>query len=417
VGIALTAAYAPVFLAMSLLPECYRWSERAILALDHAARGESEEMRLQATLGVASMHMYGPSDAAREALNRSLAIAEARGNMLNQVALLATLSMFHTRDGDFKTAVHYAKRTRAVAGSMEAPATTALAQSALGRALHFIGDHRGARAELEASFAYWSRAQQTYLGFDDRVLVGLGLARTLWVQGQAGQAVERARQTIKDAERSTNPASLAVALAWVPDIFVWIGDLQNAEEYADWLISHAEANSLRPYVHVGRGYKGALAIRRGDASDGVETLQECLEQLHAVHYEMRNTEFKIVLTQGLVATGQLNEGMMLIDETIRKVEENGDFFFMPEAMRVKGSILQLLPEPRADDPEAWLVQSLELSRRQGARAWELRSAIDLAAILSDRGQPERARTLLIPNPIDQNPWAHWRSPMDMMRQG
>ena len=22
-----------------------------------------------------------------------------------------------------------------------------------------------------------------------------------------------------------------------------------------------------------------------------------------------------------------------------------------------------------------------------------------------------------PNPIDQNPWAHWRSPMDMMRQG
>ena len=26
-------------------------------------------------------------------------------------------------------------------------------------------------------------------------------------------------------------------------------------------------------------------------------------------------------------------------------------------------------------------------------------------------------TTLIPNPIDQNPWAHWRSPMDMMRQG
>ena len=24
---------------------------------------------------------------------------------------------------------------------------------------------------------------------------------------------------------------------------------------------------------------------------------------------------------------------------------------------------------------------------------------------------------LIPTLIDQNPWAHWRSPMDMMRQG
>ena len=28
-----------------------------------------------------------------------------------------------------------------------------------------------------------------------------------------------------------------------------------------------------------------------------------------------------------------------------------------------------------------------------------------------------AARVLIPNPIDQNPWAHWRSPMDMMRQG
>ncbi len=28
-----------------------------------------------------------------------------------------------------------------------------------------------------------------------------------------------------------------------------------------------------------------------------------------------------------------------------------------------------------------------------------------------------SKSRLIPNPIDQNPWAHWRSPMDMMRQG
>jgi hypothetical protein len=35
------------------------------------------------------------------------------------------------------------------------------------------------------------------------------------------------------------------------------------------------------------------------------------------------------------------------------------------------------------------------------------------------GRAATAQTLdqLIPDPIDQNPWAHWRSPMDMMRQG
>ena len=32
------------------------------------------------------------------------------------------------------------------------------------------------------------------------------------------------------------------------------------------------------------------------------------------------------------------------------------------------------------------MQSLELSRRQGARAWELRTAIDLAALLAGQGR-------------------------------
>src|ERR1700682_47382 len=59
IGVGLAAAAAPVFLTMSLLPECHRWSERAILALDDATRGGAEEMHLQACLGISSMAMDG----------------------------------------------------------------------------------------------------------------------------------------------------------------------------------------------------------------------------------------------------------------------------------------------------------------------------------------------------------------------
>jgi len=396
IGIKLAAAAAPVFLAMSLLPECYRWSQHAIVALNDTTRGESEEMQLQSNLGVASMHMYGPSDAARAALNRSLAIAEARGDVLSQVGMLGTLSMFCTRDGEFKISLDHARRARAIAGTAEEPDATALAQSTLGRALHFIGDHSGARSELEAAFQHWSHAQRTYLGLDDRILVGLGLARSLWVQGHPAQAVERARETIKDAERSTNPASLAVALAWAPDVFVWTGDLAAAEEYADRLVAHAQSHSLGPYLHVGHGYKGTLAIRRGNAKGGVDTLQDCLKQLHAVHYEVRNTEFKIVLAQGLLAIGQVDKAITLVDDAISQAEENGDLFFMPEALRVRGCTLLLMPKSRVDDAKTWFMRSLELSRRQGAQAWELRTAIDLAALLAGQGQPDNACKLLQP---------------------
>ena len=64
-------------------------------------------MHLQAALGLSSMFTRGSSEAARVALNRSLAIAEERGDALNQLRLLCMLHMFHGRIGDFKTALHY----------------------------------------------------------------------------------------------------------------------------------------------------------------------------------------------------------------------------------------------------------------------------------------------------------------------
>jgi hypothetical protein len=67
-----------------------------------------------------------------------------------------------------------------------------------------------------------------------------------------------------------------------------------------------------------------------------------------------------------------------------------------ELLRVKGSILLSMPQPRADDAEAHFMRSLELSRRQGARAWEFRTATDLATLLAGQGRPESARALLQP---------------------
>ena len=399
IGVGLSAAAAPVFLAMSLLRECHRWSQRAILALDDESRGGREEMNLQASLGVSSMQMRGQSDAARAALSRSLAIAEALGEVLNQVALHGMLSMFEVRDGDFKTSLRYARLSRAVDGAAEIAPALALANSILGRALQFVGEHGESRAELEASFRYWSGSRPTgevYLGLDHHILVGIGLARNLWFQGHPDQATERACETIKDAERKNHPASLGLALSWAPGIFLWIGDLERAEEHADWLISHAESHSLAPYLAVARGYKAQVAIARGDAGAGVETLRRSLQQLQAIRYEMLNTGFKLALVQGLLATGQVEEGMTLVDEVIERVEAKGDLVHLPEALRVKGSVLLSLPQRRTHDAEKCFLQSLDWSRSQGARSWELRTAVDLAALWASQGQQDRARALLQP---------------------
>jgi predicted ATPase len=139
-----------------------------------------------------------------------------------------------------------------------------------------------------------------------------------------------------------------------------------------------------------------LAIRLGDERHGIEIVQGCLDKLRAAHYEFLTTPFNISLVQGLAAIGRLAEAKTLLDETVRLVEDNGDFCYMPELLRVRGGLLLSLPEPRADDAKASYVEALEMSRRQGALAWELRAAVDLAALLALQGDPERARTLLQP---------------------
>ncbi|MGA8495513.1 MAG: winged helix-turn-helix domain-containing protein [Xanthobacteraceae bacterium] len=399
VGVELATAAAPVFLAMSLLPECHRWSERGILALDDATRGGLEEMHLQAAMGVSLMFTRGGRDAARVALNKSVAIAQERGGALDQLRLLGPLNMFYLRTGDFKSALRYAEDCSAIAGTVDDSVAAALAHSILGISLHLSGDLAGARAELEAAVRREPRSQRTttiYLGFESKCLAGAILARTLWLQGHPAQAMERARQTVKEAARMEHSLTLAIALIWGISVLLWTGDLQSAEEHVDWLIANSESHSLAPYLAVGRGFQGELAIRRGDAKDGVDSLLASLEKLHAMPYELLTTPLNISLVQGLAATGRFAEGVTLIDETIRLVETNGDICYLPELLRVKGDILLSMPQLSIDDAERHFMQSLELSRRQGARAWELRTATDLATLLAGQRQSERARALLQP---------------------
>ena len=185
-------------------------------------------------------------------------------------------------------------------------------------------------------------------------------------------------------------------MIWTVPLFLDIGDLRSADEHANWLISLAEAASLRPYAALGRGYKAVVAIRRGDVSGGVASIRACLEQLHALRYELLSTELRIALAQGLVAMGQIGEGIAQIDETIGLIEANGDFCYIPEALRVKGGMLLAIARPNDEAAESCFTRSMEWSRRQGARAWELRAATDLAALFAGRGEPERARAILRP---------------------
>src|SRR5262249_19678811 len=197
-----------------------------------------------------------------------------------------------------------------------------------------------------------------YLGFDCYNWAGMPLARNLWLQGYPAQAVDRTNRIVKDAERVDHPVTLTIVLHWAASVFLWVGDLTSAEKHIDRFISRAETHSLGPYLAVGRGLKAELAIRRGDAQNGVNVLQHCLEQLHAARYELLTTSFNISLVRGLAEVGRIAEGMVLIDETIQLIDATGEASFLPELLRLKADLLLSMPQSSPGDVEMYFMQSL-----------------------------------------------------------
>jgi tetratricopeptide (TPR) repeat protein len=331
------------------------------------------------------------------ALDRSLIIAEERDDVRNQLQLLGRMHIFHERMGQFEPALRFARRSSLVSSTMADPSAIAVSQSLLGVSLHLAGDHLGARTELEAAINCPERHRTTTVyGFDHHNRACITLARTLWLQGYPVRAADLARQTVSEAAQMDHPVTLCIALIWAVSVFLWSGDLESAEENIDRFIAHAQSRSMGPYLAVGRGVKGELAIQRGDAKSGVESLKQCLDDLHAARYELLTTPFNISLIQGLLTIGRFDEGMSLMDETLRLVEANGDLVFMPELLRVKGNALLSLVESESGEAERCFRNSLEWSRRQGALAWELRTAIDLAKLLTNQKRSAEAEALLQP---------------------
>jgi predicted ATPase len=234
------------------------------------------------------------------------------------------------------------------------------------------------------------------LGYDDRIIALVALARGLWLSGYPDRAVAAARFTIREAELLEQPLTLGIAMVWVSYVFLWFGDWTSAEAIIERLIAHAAKYSLGPYNAVGLGLKGELLVRRGEPAAGVPLLRRGLATLEAIRHRILITAFTIALAEGLVQLEQIEEALAALDAAIAQNGPDGESFDVAEMLRMKGAILAISARPDAGEAESWLRKSLEWAHKQHAVSWELRTAISLASLLVRDGGAAEAHALLFP---------------------
>src|SRR5260370_25727345 len=96
----------------------------------------------------------------------------------------------------------------------------------------------------------------------------------------------------------------------------------------------------------------------------------------------------------LAVDGRPEEGLLASTECLERTRATEALWLLPDALRIHGDVLAALEGVDSQSAEAHLRESVEISIRQGALGWELRSADSLANFLWRQGQNEEASLLL-----------------------
>jgi tetratricopeptide (TPR) repeat protein len=396
VAIRLAAAASQLFLAKSLFVECRGWMERAIdrIAADCDPR---DQMEIHASLALSLMFTAGNSERVRDAFNTALTFAERREDAYQQLRLLSGLSMYLHRTIDAAGSLEVALRAETVAKKTGDPEDAALADSMLGAAYYMLADHVRAPKHLERalhSSPPSRRFNATQHLFDLRTTSLFNLTRSHWFAGNLDRAAGYAERTIEEAERSDHPIALCRALILTMPFYFWIGDLGQVERNLSGLELTAEKYSLDPFRAVAVGLRGRHLIRVGQATDGMRHLQDSLEKLRVLRYEMLVTDFVSELAVSLARQNERAEALALIDGSIATQLGSKRPLHLPALFLAKGLAFVCGESRQISSAQECFEEAMTLAEQQSALSFELRAGLELAQLWIDRGQIRRAHDLV-----------------------
>ncbi|HUE46299.1 MAG TPA: adenylate cyclase, partial [Aestuariivirgaceae bacterium] len=90
------------------------------------------------------------------------------------------------------------------------------------------------------------------------------------------------------------------------------------------------------------------------------------------------------------------EGLASVADALALSEKTQERCWQAELNRIKGELLRALSSNDHAEAECCFSQSLDMSRMQQAKSWELRAATSLSRLWCDQGKHEAARDLLQP---------------------
>jgi predicted ATPase/DNA-binding winged helix-turn-helix (wHTH) protein len=397
IAVVLTATAVPLWFQLSLVDECLRRVAQAIATLDTMPDQDlKRRMQLYGALGWPQMRGISGLASGADAWKEALRLAELADDKDYQQRALWALWVDRTNHGESREALVIAERFSELAVAMKASAEERIGERMRARSLHLLGDLGGARHYIGRMLDRYvppaARSHVARFQYDQRLLARITLARVLWLQGYADQALREIETAVEMSGSIHHTLTLAHVLSDAAcPVALMIGDLDLAARYTAMLHEQTKAHALDVWHTYAEGFAGEISVRRSDAA-GLDRLRGAIETLAQAEFILYQTSFLAGLAQGLLGFGQIPEALAAVDRAIARCDQTGEAWLLAELFRIRGEAQ--LRIANAEDGEASLLRSMEIARSQCALAWELRTATSLAKRWHGTSRSTAARALV-----------------------
>ena len=382
-------------LSNGFLPEAARLSKKAleVLALCPPEPDlRSREIRLLVKLGTLLIDMEGRgSQEGERTIKKACALAES-GTTMKEETFYAFYNLWDSRYG-----------------KADIRASRDMANSLLGlveRSYH--RDFRIASLHADGSTAYWEGRFLHSLESLDRAIAlgqdpGTGPeARssvrealdyrlwTLWSLGRYRSARDLADRLLSEDRSSGINRKKGHLLTFSMVLFCHLGLPDRVLEIADELHQAILTMKVPAWSGSERAFRGWAMVKKGNP-EGLDLVLLGLRRAR-IYHRIAENKYLPLLAECWILLGEPKKAAGCAMSGLRFSQKSGTTFIDAELWRLKGEALLL--EGNRGEAEGCFETALVLSRRQRARALEIKALTSLAKLIDTDARKERTRELL-----------------------
>jgi len=386
--------------ARSAMAEAATQFQRALeqlTLLPDTSERQRRELELRSSLGAVLFAVKGhAAPETGDAYARARELWEQLGSPAEFLQIPFSQSLHHVVHGELDLAQRLDASLLRLSHQRNDSGGLVLGLLSSGRTLLFAGSFAASQSHLESGLALYDPISHCSIvhhaahrpGVHSQAELGI----VLFCLGFPDQALTRSNAAAAEARRLAHPPTLAGSLAIGAVLLSLVGDLVALDQWAGELAAVATEQRFARWRAMGAIDRGGIKVKSGDVAEGMALLRGGIAAYRGTGAELWMPYYIALLAEACEITGQIVEGLTLLDEASQIVERTGERWFAAELNRHEGQLL--LRQGHTEAAEELYSKALSIAREQEAKLWELRAAASLARLRRDQGRRAEARDLL-----------------------